>query len=454
MLYNCIFMSIEKRLHDVEAAVDQDPSILGLQAYEFLDNDLLKQQDKFIAGEPVQIEYPKLDYDELKQKEATIRGLILLLHDTDGSLKADALYEALSWRHTEVCMLGWASLTLAEQADAEARSWHQQANEVLHGKPEQETFDAMFDQEINAGRGLEISYKHTVAAQIQQELTELTGTVKTPDNEPFIPSAELVKKLGDLIKDEFKDYISSIDPDKTYTPAEIAEVFSNVLDITGFTDDGWSADLDDSNTLSVLAAEKKVKVGSNRKDILGSVLQSRTLHEIGVHGLRARNALQAGWQSAAYGQDSYLEFEEGTATAFEDAFNNEAKPHGWQYYIAIGLALGMDTDHPRNLRQVYDVIWRYKALQKYDGTGDLDPETIYKVKKVALRQCKRIFRGTDGETAGNVYYKDLSYYNGQAKAWSVLGKIEEPDDLARLLIGKLDLTKPFHQIIADEMLKA
>jgi hypothetical protein len=63
----------------------------------------------------------------------------------------------------------------------------------------------------------------------------------------------------------------------------------------------------------------------------------------------------------------------------------------------------------------------------------------------------RMFRGTTAKDPGIIYLKDLAYFDGQEKAWSVLEQVQTPEDLEFLLMGKLDLTREDHVKIAKDI---
>jgi hypothetical protein len=87
------------------------------------------------------------------------------------------------------------------------------------------------------------------------------------------------------------------------------------------------------------------------------------------------------------------------------------------------------------------------------GYDDITNKDIKRAKATSFRQTVRIFRGTDGKHPGVVYTKDLAYFNGQQKAWSILKDVRNPSDLDFILSGKLDLTNEFHRKIAEEIVQ-
>jgi len=168
-----------------------------------------------------------------------------------------------------------------------------------------------------------------------------------------------------------------------------------------------------------------------------------------VHAGRSINAHKAGWLSAAYGQDGYVDFEESFATALEDAYKGEFTDHGENYYLIAGLAYGLDNHEPRDFRETFEVMWRVNALKK--RPAGLDEAAIEKAKSAAFTSCVRLFRGTTTHQRGVIYLKDLAYFKGQESVWRVLQGVQSQEDFDYLFAGKLDNSRADHQSIAAQI---
>ena len=156
---------------------------------------------------------------------------------------------------------------------------------------------------------------------------------------------------------------------------------------------------------------------------------SKIFHEYVVHGGRAIEGsktelpvLGSGlFTDAQPGEASdYLTFEEGLATACELAV--QSSEHEWEFsmldkYLAISLAY-----EGRDFRQVYETLWRARALMGMKEDGDIDQAAILQAQKSAYAATLRVFRGTptamprrteDGELRVLTFNKDLAYLKGK-----------------------------------------
>lgn len=378
-------------------------------------------------------------------------GALVALMNGEQNDKTRHLYDAIDYRYSELFMLDMARIMNSSEAGSKDRSeacdWFVMANEGLYGKPNREVFSSLAANnlfnlvEARDGDSEEIS-------SLRLELQELVGSVSSTDFEPFAPDAELVIRIGELVHERFNELVEHIDPERTYEVEDMSKALDIALDKIGGKDVGWrTVVVPNSSVLAVSAHQKQVEVGENRKSIKGAELRGKVLHEVGVHTGRSINAEKAGWLSAAYGQNGYLDFEEAFATSLEDAYKGEFTNHGVNYYMVAGLAYGLDGHAPRDLRETFYVMWRMKALDRVKD-GQITQEDITKAKANAFTSVMRLFRGTTGKDRGVVYLKDMAYFNGQELAWGVLKNVKSQHDFNYLFAGKLDNSKPDHQRIA------
>lgn len=452
-----ITLSPEQKLGRIEEIVQAHPEVAGLQAYEYLRSNVKEQQVAFINGERDAL---SLDYKDLNPANIErLKGSMLLalnsLMSGEQNPKTRALYRAIEYRYSELFMLDMARIvnddSYSEQERAQAREMFVSANEALYGQPDRGIFSAIARKSLapllSGGDS-----DGTEAQKIRGELGALIGSIDQTDYELFVPSDEVMERVGALTRSRFDQLVDHIDTEKTYDVAAMAEALDAALTKLGGKDLGWRvAIVPKSNVLAVSAHQKLVEVGENRKPAKGDELRGKALHEVGVHAGRSINALKAGWLSAAYGQDGYLDFEESFATALEDAFKGKFGDHGQNYYLIAGLAYGYDNHPPRDFKEVYEIMWRISALKKA-ASGQIEQSVLSKVKTAAFDNCMRLFRGTATTDKGVIYLKDLAYFKGQELVWRVLQNVHTQEDFDYLFAGKLDNTQEDHRLIAEAII--
>lgn len=445
--------SAENKISAVEILVNKYPFIAGLQAYEYLRCDITAKKEAFLGDSAFELNiiYESLNMPSITSlKEPMLQGLQTMLAG-EKSLKSESLYECLEYRYSELFLLDMARIMNGPEYEDvqrdEAKVWFKKASEGLYGKPNTAVFTGLSNEKI--WMALRENGSDPIKNQLRDDLYGLLGSTAASTYYRYPPQPETVSRISRLTLQKFNSIIDHIEEDHTYTVEEMRQALQISLDRLGASYLGWRAEVvPNSSALSTIAEKKLVEVGASRKEITGNILKRKVIHEIGVHALRSINALKSGWLSAAYGQKDYLPFEEGLATAMEDALGGQFKDHGIDYYLIAGLAYGLDDHSPRNMREVFEIMWRVKAL---DTKKSLENDSIKKLQSEAFDQCFRMFRGTDTKTKGLVYLKDLAYFNGQELAWSILSQIYTEEDFNLLFAGKLDLTKPQQASIAREI---
>lgn len=448
--------SPEQKTHAIEALVADAPEVAGVQVYEYFRNNNAKLYTEFAAsdyGNP-HLEYPLLTRQNLAELSKKADEAMVSLLPGEQSKKTKALFDALEYRHAEIFMLNMAAdmhnqeLSAAERQ--EAAEWFSTANEALYGLPDQELFSAVMERDVLAL--LRKKPQNKEQSLLQHEIRGLLGNIVPAEHQLYTPEMSTVQRLRGLVLDRFTPIVKHVDIAKTYSAPEMQDVFAKALDALGGAEEGWRTELvPNSSALAVSAHQKLIEIGENREEIDGLTLQGKVVHEVGVHAGRSIAAARAGWLSAAYGQEGYLDFEESLATMLEGLYTGtDSLGASSNYYIACGLALGQDGHAPRDFRGVYEVMWRKNALEKA-GAVALSEDPRNESKRAAFATCVRIFRGTPCNVPGMVYTKDLAYFRGQELVWQVLEDVETQDDLDLLLAGKLDLTQPEHVQIAHEI---
>lgn len=296
------------------------------------------------------------------------------------------------------------------------------------------------------------------ALVLQQEIRARIGQIDDNNYELYQPTPENNERFAQLIHERFDGMLTHVterynEDDKTeilYTAAETVEAIREALNHIGATELGWRCEqIPNKELLSVSAHQKLVEVGENRDPMPAAELRAKIAHEVGGHVLRSVNAERAGWPSAAYGQQRYLDFEESFANKVGDVYWGEGAVAAPEYrYMIASFAYGLDNHEPRDMRDCYEIMWRIIALDTRKPGKPLD---ITKAKETAYLQCNRMFRGTPFDIPGLIMSKDLSYQRGDEVVNPVIDLIESQEDLDLLLAGKLDPTLEDHLPIAESI---
>ena len=154
-------------------------------------------------------------------------------------------------------------------------------------------------------------------------------------------------------------------------------------------------------------------------------------HEIGVHVLRASNGSKQSLKLLSLGLAHSIAGEEGLASYVQQQSEGANEFYGFDRYMAISLAMGLDG-HTRDFRSVFELIEAYYLL-----TLPADSENIRSsARNAAWATCVRIFRGSTGLNNGQVYTRDIIYFEGNINVWNLL--IDKPHIFESLFVGKFD----------------
>lgn len=459
----------QERLETVESRVKAEPEIAGFQSYESFANNNAKLKKAFIDTDE-----GNLDLHYTRLVEPKLDELVHLAHQTEATLvtllgserdeKTDALYDAIEYRNSEMFMVHMSARmndkTLSPEERAEAAEWFKLANENLYGTPKPEVFAAIVRTRLRPSLTADFS-NDDESRELQSFIAGRTGEIIDIGYEFTEARAEKKALFDNLVHQKFDELLDHIVPryetdeegnqvEVLYTAEEIVEVIRTMLDRMGATELGWRCELvPDKELMAVSAHKKLIEVGANRAPAGAAELRAKVVHEAGTHALRSVIAEKAGWLSAAYGQQGYLDFEEALANAIGAVYWGSESGAAPDYrYIAYGFAYGLDSHEPRDMRDTYELMWRTIALDRRTPDGKLN---TMDAKMTAFLQCHRIFRGTPTDIPGLTYNKDLAYVTGRELVEAVIDLIETMEDLELLLCGKLDLTQPDHLEIAEKI---
>lgn len=429
------------------------PEIAGLQAYEYFRSNSGAIREEFInadEGEPV-FDYSALNFDELRALELSMREVAeLLLIAQDPKLRA--LLDAIEYRMSELSMLAMAAEMNNPNLDSvtrvEAAEYFEMANTSLYGRPNPAIFAAFAQKHLY--RVLDTQTDNPAVAMMQDDLEKLVGNDGRTGAEYFEPTPELRKRFNDMVHERFDNLVDHV-ADGDYDYLAVAKAVEVALQKIGADQLGWRIEfIDGATNLSVVAHRKVVQVGTLRPESDQDDLKAAIVHEVGVHVQRSINADKAGWVSAAYGQDAYLDFEEALGSLAGSVYrsSNDARKKELQYLVA-GLAMGQDGHEPRAFRQTYEIMWRISQLEKLLGTSKDKADA----KKNSFNRVLRFFRGTPANLPGLLYLKDLSYVHGEEAVWKAFSVVETQADFDIFFAGKLDPTIADHLAIGQDIVE-
>lgn len=447
----------QEKLANAESLIIANPEIVGFQGYEYLVNNSNNFRDRFVSGDKgalYEIEYPLLNGEQLLILADRAKESLVALMAGEDNAKTKGLYNAIEYRLSEMflidlsCQLINTDINNSEQDDL--NKWYRETSEALYGKPDKDVFSSLANKYVSPLLNKDYD-SGTSEESIKEQLHDLFGSFDESDYQQYSPKPETLSVLGSLLHDRFDEILSHIDENIEYSAEDMVTAISQVMKNILGDNHEWNVLLkQNSGILSTSPHRKLIEIGENKKALNGLDLKALALHECGVHALRSVNANDAGWLSAAYGQEGYLAFEEALATAMQDAYIGKFKDHGINYYLIAGLAYGMDNHMERDFAEIYEIMWRYNSLSAASDT-ELTDEIINISKTKAFNACMRMFRGTKLDN-GALYLKDLAYFVGQEKAWSLLDNTKTQNDLNLLLAGKLDLTIAEHMDIAQQII--
>lgn len=286
---------------------------------------------------------------------------------------------------------------------------------ALYGRPKKKYF-AMIVQAV-----LEIVPKTVVAEKAHEELCAALKHVAKP-REP-LPTEMLMPPLAS--------------DGESLSAAEVQTLFAEILEHEQLSN--WKIVVDDTGnrarfsvnpftaTVYVPADEQLAK---RPRPLTRIAAEAIAAHEIGVHAKRAASGVQQPLQLLSIGLDGYLRGEEGLATYAQQQVEGADGFYGQDRYFAIALALGLDGE-PRDFRAVFSLMLAYYQLTQQEGVASSE-KTIQRTWDV----CQRIFRGTSGSSAGVVYTRDISYFEGNIGIWNYI--VQYPDRYPDLFVGKFD----------------
>lgn len=320
-------------------------------------------------------------------------------------------------------------------------------NEKLFGEFDVPAFRTMMFTEYNRISEFVPASEHE--QQIKSQLLSSLESIKSDETvEKPLMDKESLQKLHDVVVERFKvtlDTIPDTDDSVYYNAEECTKIVNDVLEVRGLTAKGWKAVIyPESTIVSTQFETKEIRLPSstNRN---ARELRRLIVHEVEVHAFRAQNGSETGFKILTKGTAGYLDIEEGLGIllecALENSWDNPSLDRARDRYITAGLALGSDSEEPRNAHDVEDILSKIYSIRQSED-GKISDKGMQKARKQAYAHVENAFRGTEFWMRGIIYMKLKVYYEGLVKNAQYM--LDNIDDLNAALdqagIGKFDHT--------------
>ena len=336
-------------------------------------------------------------------------------------------------------------------------------NDDVYGELEQDRFLGLWNGVLE--RAHDVTHDKaapTLEREAAEYILEHTGeTTGIAAKEPVRVDDEVIGALRSTLLEVNADILSCI-PELDGRKITFDEFMQMFRDAHATRQTGWNVKVEPGKaSVDTRQSEETTYIGSGR--IMPNVEGSATvlLHENGVHVERRIRGDNTGDPLlAGVGLEGYLASEEGMATIFEQIYRGKQTIAGTHYYIALGLARGLDNSSLRDFRDVFEIDWRRRILEKFVEAEVVTDADVESCKSSAYTTCFRIFRGTPCDIPGMVYTKDQSYFMGNQKMWEIFTNIsqlspeEQKDEFEFLLAAKFDPTNPDHCKIVERSVEA
>jgi len=412
----------------------------NFESYTFFDDTAEKrgiQKQQFVSGEirnPV-LEYPKLDLTKLEEIETNLVDLKkkVLANEPNEDVKW-----AYRWRINE--KIAEVRLLKAAASTPPDMKSFKRYSEFVFGKPSHEVFITTIQSlRSQASSALESDNADLVDAAMEF-LKVLPSNPQGPTN--LIPPT---KTELDLFKQqttkEFGDLLQAPPLTEPIKAEQIRDAFTNALEVLRL--EGWSVEIDTSSksSISVNQQDRKVVVPESR-ELDNKTLRGLLVHEIGTHVSRRERGGHSKLALLGLGLDRYEGGEEGVATAREDSISPPLVEDfsGIAGHFAIGLAYGLDGK-PRDFRDVYEILLPYYRFSELNE-GKEKSVAFKEAETKAWNRAVRTFRGTDCNTPGVAFTKDIIYREGNIGVWNVIR--HDPEEVVNFSLGKYDPTNLRH----------
>lgn len=420
----------------------QFEKIGSFQAYEYLDGDKKKREEEkqaFLAGEKEnpELDYPLLSLEDIANREAALLSLKESILNEEGNEVVKQVYRwKLNEKIAENRLLGAA-------ATGDQRRF-KRYSEFIYGKPSPEIFLYSLERVRRLTKKADESGNEEIQA-LGKDLAQLLPTeegfpVALPSSETQTAAREAtLESVGDLVNIKAA-------PDQQFSAEEIKTLFEGALQ--ELSAEGWVVVINPNKSgISVNQEKKSVEVPENRK-LSFQNLKGLIAHEIGTHTARRIRGERTKLKMLGLGLDRYEVGEEGVTGLREQILEGEVKDFsGFDGHFAISLATGVDGTL-RDFRKTFEILKKYYQLQNM-LKGISTEEAQKKAETSAWGRCVRTFRGTDSQTPGTCFTKDIIYREGNIAVWESVAK--NAPEMSRWDVGKYDPSNPRHIWILDQL---
>lgn len=314
---------------------------------------------------------------------------------------------------------------------AAAAEYHQEANEALYGKPDEDTFYSLLNEELDK---IDVENLRPSDREIHKQLLAEIGPIKTDIKPRYQPRPETKQQFANMANKFYSDLFDAIPEDQeTFTAQEVADIVNRIL-ADNYKDTSYRAVvMPDAVIASVDHITRKIKFPGKRVagDYGRKDLKQIIAHEFGVHTLRAVPYENQSIMAFSREFPNNETWDEGVAKAMEYAVaGEEMQGVAVKRYIGIGLA----NFKNKNFREVLDIqsTIDFLAGATLDETDDARAERLRKIQQKHFNDVQRCFRGT-GELPNN---KDMAYYNGSEMVWKYIEEhLDDPELFMNLFLA-------------------
>jgi hypothetical protein len=419
-------------------------SLASFQAYEYLSGSPSAREDqkqKFLSGEisdPV-LDYPDLDIEQITAKENDLlskKSEILNLQINE------IVKQTYRWKLNEKI----AEIRLLRAAAYGDMRRFKKYSEFIYGKPSLDVFNysvGLIREAASQSLSSDNEQLSTAAKDLLKNLPivpEVTSFDLPDESTVTEANIQVMSELGDLV--DLGGHTGKMDAE------QIKDAFSGALH--QIEAEGWQVVIDDKTSktaISVNQEKQHVQVPQGRTASTQKV-SSLIAHELGTHVYRRVNGERSRLKLLGIGLDRYERGEEGIATMREQALKNQLDDFsGMEGHLAVSLASGLDGN-PRDFQQVFQIMQSYYLFSNIKKGKELE-EARTKASNSAWNRTVRTFRGTDCQTPGVCFTKDIVYREGNISIWEIIKT--DPEEMVRFNVGKYDPSNDRHIWVLEQL---
>lgn len=399
-------------------------------------------KSNFLANDTIrypELSYPRLEDIDMVSIEQHLQRLLAESQIGADESTADMRYEQAArklaelYRHKEVMRrLGWS----ADQGLSRERAGSMTIE--LFGSVETESFAHLINNLRN------VAAKFSNESIEARELLEMIGNIAPSSNEP---DYEISQVAIEHIRHDLFVVFPGLEETIENVPAPGVDVearadyMQKIIDCASGNSSAQLRIVEGYDAASASGDKNEITIGRERLEKISPIqLVKTSVHEVIGHLVRAQGAKSQNDPALRLPQSGNLAFEEGLATAIEQIVTGETRIAGEQYYLSLGLQLGLDrSGDRRDFRDTFEIMWRRAIVESMEKGKKITRELA---QDRAYMQVMRRNRG------GALDARDISYFEGSryAYAWmnqtALLDEASRQDALRIVLSGRFDATDP------------